>query len=316
MKWSSLGLRRTRWCAFLLSACLGVAEVGFCTPITLYSTEFEAAEGFNADFDLAGQNGWTNEGTGGNGLLAGEPGSGQSAYIGYGPLTTDGLFLWRPIDHNPTNRPMVTVTLDMLVADSTTTNRDEFRWSVYNIAGIRLFSLIFDNRDLGIYHQLDDDEFRFNGFGFTNEAVYSVRIQMDFAGNLWSAWIGGMQIITNEFITTTNASLTFGDADAVWLRGAAAGAGDNFMIFDNLAIAADVTSVPAPVMRPPLAVVGGLYVIRVDGAEGARIAVEASTDLQKWTALKTNIITGGYFDHLDTTAAGLPMRFYRARGLP
>ena len=45
-------------------------------------------------------------------------------------------------------------------------------------------------------------------------------------------------------------------------------------------------------------------------------AVEASTNLKNWTSLKTNIVTGGYFDYLDTGAVGLKQRYYRARWVP
>lgn len=257
-------------------------------------------------------------GNGGNGLTDWNAafGYGQSAYVGASPLTTNGLFVWRPINHNPTNRPEVTVTLDLSLVDSTTTNRDEFRWSVYNIAGVRLFSLIFDNRDLGIYHQLDDNVFRFTGWGINNDDIYSLEMRMNFPSNHWNAWVGGVQVVTNQLITTTNAARTFGDVDAVWLPGSTAGAGDNFMVFDNLSITADVVQLPPPRIQPPVAVAGGQYLLRVNGSDGERYAVEASTNLTVWTALKTNVISGGYFDYLDTGAVGQPKRFYRARWVP
>lgn len=302
----------------LLLGGLCLATTGFGAPITLYSTQFESAQGFNPASDLAGQNGWTNSGAGGNGLTDWNAGAGygQSAYIGDVPATPDGLFLWKPINHNPTNRPVVTVALDMSIVDSSTTNRDEFRWSVYNIAGVRLFSLIFDNRDLGIYHQLDDDEFIFTGWGFANDPIYSVELQMDFAQNLWNVWVGGVQVVTNQLITTTNASLTFGDVDAVWLPPVASVAGDNFMVFDNLTVTADEAEPPMATLQPPIPVSGGTYLLKVEGPEGAKLAVEASTDLIDWVSLKTNVVFDGYFDYHDTSSAGLPLRFYRARFVP
>jgi hypothetical protein len=289
------------------------------TPVTLYSTEFESTQGYNSNLDLAGQNQWVSDGNGGNGVAALYEGFGQSAYIGYGPLTTSNLTVWRPVNHNPTNRPVVTVTLDMSVVDSTNVlRRDEFRWSVYNIDGQRLFCIAFDNYDQGIYHQLDNGTWKTNDWYFDNDLIYTLEIKMNFADNRWSAWLGTAQIITNEVITTKNSARTFGDVDAVWVLRPELNpiAGDNFMVFDNLLITADVAAAPSSTVAAPLAIGGGQYLIRVNGTEGAKFAVQASTNLTSWTALKTNVITGGYFDYLDTTAVGLPRRYYRAKWIP
>jgi len=290
------------------------------SPVTLYSTEFEAAQGYDPNLDLAGQNQWISFGEGGNGVGEFFGGFGQSAYIGFGPLTdTNGLALLRPVNHNPTNLPIVAVTLDMSVIDSTNTlRRDEFRWSVYNIQGQRLFCIIFDNYDLGIYYQLDSGPDQWAGWYFDNDLIYTLQIQMNYDSNRWDAWLGTTQIITNQFITTTNAARTFGDVDAVWLLRPELNpiAGDNYMIFDNLLITADALAVPAPTLSNPLPAGGGQFVIRVNGAEGAKFAVQASTNLLNWTTLKTNVVTGGYFDYLDTSAVGLPRRYYRAEWVP
>jgi hypothetical protein len=68
-------------------------------------------------------------------------------------------------------------------------------------------------------------------------------------------------------------------------------------------------------VQPPVAILGGGYLVRVDGPEGDRYAVEVSPNLTTWTAVKTNVISDGYFDYHDTTV-GLPQRFYRARWVP
>jgi hypothetical protein len=44
--------------------------------------------------------------------------------------------------------------------------------------------------------------------------------------------------------------------------------------------------------------------------------VEGTTNLLNWSALKTNVVSGGYFEMVDTTAAGLSQRLYRARLVP
>jgi len=311
----------------VMVVCVCASLSSWSAPVTLYETQFESAEGFDINFDLTGQNAWTNEGAGGNGLTNRLPAPPyeQSAYIGAvrTNLNVNGLFLWQPINHNPTNLPVVTVKFDMSVIDSTTTNRDEFRWNVYNIAGFRLFSLIFNNRDLRIYHQRDDDDhdqYRFNGWGFNNDDIYTVELVMNFAANRWSVWVGDtqkVQIITNELITATYASLTFGDADAVWVPAKPGNAGDNFMVFDNLLITADVVPQLAATLDSPLPIGGGQFLIRVNGTEGTKYAVEASTDLTDWVSLVTDSVgLNGYFYYLDTNSLGLPQRFYRARFVP
>ena len=60
----------------------------------------------------------------------------------------------------------------------------------------------------------------------------------------------------------------------------------------------------------------GWALLRVFGQAGSRWAVEATTNLLNWTELTTNVISSGYFDIVDTTAAGLTQRSYRARLVP
>jgi hypothetical protein len=54
----------------------------------------------------------------------------------------------------------------------------------------------------------------------------------------------------------------------------------------------------------------------VRGPDGSRWAVDATPDLLNWAALKTNAVSGAYFDQVDTTAPDFPHRFYRARLVP
>jgi hypothetical protein len=319
MNFTSLPWRRRAACA-LIWCSLAFALRGFAAPQTLYSTQFEPAQGFSVNNALTGSGGWTSFGTGGNGIVTNFiTGFGQSAYIGYLPAAANnGLYLLRPLNFTPTNRPSVQFSVDWVIFDSSTTNRDEFRWSVYNIAGQRLFSIILDNRDVGIYYQLDDGVFRETGWGFDNESAYTLRVNMNFASNLWSAVLGNIVLVTNARITTVNASRTLGDIDAVWLPGLANKAGDNFMVFDNYTVTADILPVPpaAPARLQLLGAVSGQQLIRVNGQTNASYALEGSTNLVQWTALKTNVATAGFFDHLDTGSTRLKQRFYRARWVP
>jgi hypothetical protein len=279
----------------------------------IYSTAFETSEGYNANLDLAGQKGWQYEGSGGNGLLSGIfPGRGQQAFIGYAPPATGGdyLFLYQPI-----NRAFAQVqfSVTMSIVDSTTTNWDDFGWSVYNQQGKQLFTLDFDNYDLGIYYYLDDTNSRvWSGLEFTNSIPYSLSIDLDFAHNRWSAKFNGALLATNQPITTIGSALNLGDVDAGWIVYDPTAPGDNFMVFDDYLVTA---SLPAPQLKL-LGIFGGQTALRLYGTPDMAFAIEASTNVTQWTPLKTNVTTGGSFDYLDEGAAGLAHRFYRARWVP
>jgi uncharacterized delta-60 repeat protein len=49
------------------------------------------------------------------------------------------------------------------------------------------------------------------------------------------------------------------------------------------------------------------------GIAGSSIVIESSTDLVQWTAIQTNVITGGVGSFTDPAAANSPGRYYRLR---
>ncbi len=288
----------------------------------VYSTQFEAAQGYNINSNLVGQVGWLGSGTGGNGLISNAiPGQGQSAYIGFDAPNpaNDSLVIWKPINFNPVAAayPVVTFSTQMRIEDSGNNRYDIFRWSIYNTQGNRLFSLDFDNDFLDIGYLLDGtNNIQFTTNKFVNATTYTLTVTMNFASNRWSASFNNNVIATNKSITTTNAPLNLGDVDAVWLVNQISGTnapGDNYMVFDNYTITAEMP--PAQVQL--LGRTGdGWSLLRVNGQHNSRWSLDATTNLVHWTALKTNVISGTFFDHVDTTSAGLPRRFYRARLVP
>jgi hypothetical protein len=313
------GLQASGAVALLLLAASAHSSVS--APATLYATRFEPEEGFSTTAYLAGSAGWISAGSGGNGIVTNYlPDSGQSAYLGFfAPDPGDNyLTVWRPVNYTPTFAPVVNFSVVMQVVDSSTTNshRDNFRWEVFNAAGQSLFYVLFDNYDLSIWRGLDNGLEYDTTWSFTNVDYYQLEIAMNFASNRWDAFLGGTQIVTNEPITTTGAELTFGDADAVWLLSDTNSPGDNYMLFDDYTITVDAPPTLSPLVHPPQPAGAGLFLLRVDGQNEARYAVEASTNLLQWTALKTNVATGGYFDYLDTGAGGSQARYYRARWVP
>ena len=297
--------------------------VASAATATLYATRFEAAEGFSPGATLASQGGWTNVGTGGNGIVSNYiAGLEQQGYVGFfAPSPGDrSLSVWKPVNFSPSNASLVHFSVEMSVIDSSTTNRDEFYWTIYNQAGHRLFALLFDNRDLSIAHELDDGFIYDTGWGFENgdatNGVYTLDVSMSFASNRWSAALNGTLIVTNQRITTTSAALNFGDADAEWVLAVTNKPGNNYLLFDNYTITAAALPSVIPSVQPPTLSGGGSRLVRVNGKNNALYAVEASTNQVNWTSLKTNVVTGGYFDYLDVGAAALRQRFYRARWVP
>jgi hypothetical protein len=197
----------------------------------------------------------------------------------------------------------------------TTTNRDDFRWSIYNSQTDRLFTLDFDNHSLGINYLLDDEVFVPTGWSFTNALPYELEVLVDFSTNQWSAWLSGTQITTNLPVTTRGAPLNFGDADALWAIRTPGEPVDNFMVFDNYRVIAEGTT--APTNPPPaLEAIGRLpppqagFIVRSRGVAGIQYVLESTSDFQAWAGLKTNTMPAdGFFDHLDIRR--LPSQFYR-----
>lgn len=313
-----------RWPAILVLIALGfhVRLSSLAAPMEVFFTQFESAEGYNTNLDLAGQKSWTRSGTGGNGLVTDFiPGQGQQAYVGFTPPDAgeDQLVVWPTNQINPValGLPVVKFTALMQIADSTNGEYDFFQWRLYNPQGQRLFILDFDNFFTNINYRLDGtNDYVATGVNFSPEVTYTLRITMNFAANRWSASLDNTLVVTNQPITTTNAPLGYGDMDAVWLIYNTNAPGDNFMMFDNYHVTGEALPAPASEVQFLGRTGPGWALLRVLGTDGFRWSLDATTNFVNWTALKTNTISGGYFDHVDTNAVPFPRRFYRARLVP
>jgi len=171
------------------------------------------------------------------------------------PDQGDGqLTVWRPINFSPiaANLPVVQFSVLMSIVDSSNTNYDDFYWSVYNAQGDRLFTLDFDNYYHGIYYALDGtNNWVWTGRTFANDDSNTLVITMDFIQNSWSATFDGVLLATNKPITTTGAPLNLGDVDARWRVFDPAYPGDNYMVFDNYQITAEVLPPPMVIAQYP-----------------------------------------------------------------
>jgi hypothetical protein len=305
----------------LAAAFVIVPLTGASITTNIFSTQFEAAKGYSTATNLVDQNGWLGFGSGGNGVVTNYlEGYGQQAFIGFFPPDPgdDQLYVWRPINLSPsTNMAIVQFSVLMSIVDSSNTNYDNFYWSVYNAQGDALFTIDFDNYDLGIYYLLDGtNDFVWTGEGFTNDDTNTLVITMNFLQNSWSATFDGVLLATNQPITTTGAPRNLGDIDAVWAVFDPENPGDNYLLFDNYRITAEVVPPPTPRLETFGYSGNGPFPLRVVGQSGARFAIDATTNLTVWTALKTNVITDGYFDYVDSSAPAFTRRYYRARWSP
>jgi hypothetical protein len=305
---------------FFLSSALVFAGLFSASAAVLYSTQFED---FDPAYELAGQKGWFKDtpSEGGNGLIQNPDGS-QSAYVGLWDLRppVDFISLWHPINHTPVlgQAPVVKFSVDIKIVDSTTTNAnwDDFYWSVYNINGDRLFTIDFDNYYLEINYILDGtNEWVYSGAAFTNGVTYKLQLTLDFARNRWSTALAGANILKDLPITTTNAPLTLGDIDAVWLVFDKMKPGDNYMVFDNYQVATEPLVARSRVLALGQAT-NGAFSLRVFGQSGSSYAVESSTNLVNWRPRTTNIVIDTSFDYTDTNPGPPGRRFYRARLVP
>lgn len=289
---------------------------------TLYSTGFEASEGFDPQFTLAGQGSWQVEGTGGNGLLEEAfPGYGQQAYIGFYPPTDQNDFtsLWKPANYNPVPAGVRIVKFSVLLrfVASTQGGQDDFRWSIYNSDGIRLFSLDFETRSGIISYLLQDMVFRETGwsFDFDPDGIYELAIWMDFSRNHWTAFLNDALLAHALPITQQDSRLTFGDADAVWAVRDLKAPGDNYMIFDEYIVTAEDAEGIPPVLEPLALSEAGFPQVRLLGQAGVRYAIDVTSDFKQWFSLGEDYLGASTHDLIleDTTAEGQPISFYSAR---
>jgi hypothetical protein len=223
---------------------------------TVYSTTFEAANGFYTSQTLAGQAGWVSHGTASSGLkLNSFLGYGQQGFIGFGSTTpASSTLLYFPLNYtvNTNSSPLiqfsVMMQVDALVASS---YNDTFGWVVRNASGHEFFRISFDDYTKTVNYSLDNGTGPvFQGLTFNSSAVYNLAITMDFSLNTWSATLSGLPIATGQPITTTGSALTLGDIDASEVFRVASQPGTDGMLFDNYLVTAGPSLAPAIVQGP------------------------------------------------------------------
>ena len=76
------------------------------------------------------------------------------------------------------------------------------------------------------------------------------------------------------------------------------------------------TGVLGSAFDTPIQISAGTFHLNLLGENGRTYVIEASTNLQNWTPIYTNTVTGGTLQFDDMGAAGVPVRFYRAVVIP
>jgi hypothetical protein len=232
-------------------------------------------------------------------------------------MPSNSQSVFRPINFVPdTNTaPVVTFSVLMAIVPSTiaATNRDEFRWSVYNSSGVPLFSLDFDTSVHEVFYSLDDPRgFIPTDTAFEDNTLYDLVITMNFARNLWSASANNMVLVNSKPISTIGSKLDVGDVDAVWVIANTNAPGDNYMLFDDYKLTAETLQSAQPTLELLSVQSNGGALLRLFGEPRIDYVIEGTTNLTQWIPLKTNSAPDGVSDFLDVGAAGLPRRFYRA----
>jgi len=247
---------------------------------------------------------------------------GQQAYIGFvkpeQETRVEFLSLLQPLGFEPAERggELVRFTVTMGILDSTNGERDNFRWSIYNTEGFRLFSLDFDNETKAISYALDDAEpLQASGFEFDNDTFYNVRLDIDFDANKWSAWASDVLLVEDLPVSTQNLKRDLSDIDAVWAIFKPEAPGDNFMVFDNYRIEV-IEDAPSPPTLLPLGhLPDGGFVIRLQGEPNSIYQLESSSDLREWQVAQNKIDLGatGSIDWVDDSGGSNSRKFYRLK---
>ena len=315
------GKTRRTIAACWLAVSLGLANAtALGQARTVYYSGFEPGQDYDAKHPIIDQDDWQGEGTGGNGLVEDNfEGLGQQGYIGYWPPLEDSeeyTSLWRSVEGIGQEETKVTFTVLMMIVDSTNDQSDDFRWTVYNSEVQRLVTLDFDNETRNINYALDDNIFLPTGYSFEHEALYELKFVMDFAANMWTVFVGDQAIVNDKKLTTTGASLTFGDLGPLWVYRKPETPGNNYMVFDEYKITVE-TSDERLKTPPTLAWTGwmddGRAMLQMGGDDATDYTVEVSDDLKTWTPLETSKPGDTGKEITDADALDHEQRFYRAR---
>jgi hypothetical protein len=115
---------------------------------------------------------------------------------------------------------------------------------------------------------------------------------------------------TNSNLLLTNIQLSDAGTYSVLVANAADSTASSTasLIVTPPATSADI----ALAVDPNVPMIAGGFTLNLSVPANSTYTIEASTDLQTWTSLTTNVTVSGIVVFTDTAAANYPSRFYRA----
>ena len=294
----------------------------------LYTTDF-------SDFPLgdgqwAGNDGWESshpEPTV-HGIVDGYFGdNNRSASIGFNPPNGEPIIstVFRPLNVDPIelNQSFVNLSADVAIADSTNEFYDSFYLSIFNRDAQVLGSVLFDNTidSFGLW-RYDGFEFEELGVLFNHGQLYHLDIRIDFANNLWSAYLDNMSIFTDVNFTegSDNVRRDLGDFAIEWEVSNLDSPGDNWMLIDNWEVSLHASAHSTPLLSET-EIIAQIYIrpngsvrLRWQGQVNTAYIVDKSSDLVQWSETARVTTDDSAAGHYVDNAKNKPtMSFYRLR---
>jgi formylglycine-generating enzyme required for sulfatase activity len=223
---------------------VAMAHIGFAqNEVVYHETAFEAAT--SGVGQLHGFEGWIATDSLANGIIdEGIIGQGQAAYVGF--LIGEGktvatVFRTFSSQYPQSGRPVYTVDLDFVLMDSTNGQRDFFLIEIAGANNQLLASLFFDNLSKSILSRsAATGTYVSTGFTFSNGIPGKLEFHLDLAADTWSAVLGGATLVDQApLVGTSGLSPVPTQFRLAWVLRDGSAPGNNYLIFDNVRIAAD-----------------------------------------------------------------------------
>ncbi|MDC0066467.1 MAG: hypothetical protein DBX02_03670 [Verrucomicrobia bacterium] len=222
----------------------------------LYFNDFEDAP--IGDNELVGYDDWngTSNNSGSHGIEgAAVEGLGKSAFIGYNSpgRFTETVYVLRSIAHDPdaTGEPIIRLEAVVGINDSDNPNsnpeRDSFFITFFNPSGSTMASLTYNNTETSFGLWREDGRNTFDtGEEFIRNEVQILVAEIDLVENTWSVDLDGFQIFRDERFTAKNLSRELGGIAIQWQRTSNSNWGNNWLLFDDIAVYASTTKLVIP----------------------------------------------------------------------
>ena len=295
---------------------------------------------------IPGTDGWTGSHAGQDrsGIMAESghaiPGVGNAAYIGGNSasiLSGGGtMYVRKAFNYQPVASGQEVVTVSVLagIKDSTGLTRDNFEFIIYNyivlnngaIQSYPLAGIQFDNSQINpatlkpyqaVYRYSYDSatqSLRYSNTGvtFLYDTLQDLEMRINYRTNRWSASLEGVPLFTDLTFYAGPQALNLGSLVVQCRASVNFAPGTNYMLFDDLSVAANGPLATAP---PDLSYqsTSGVQLRWLQEA-GYRYQVRFSDGLSAWQVLQASAVaeSTGYSGILaDASAASARRRFYQ-----